>query len=170
MDDEPPYSISIICLTDRSGPHPDLPQEPCGEVFDQDRLIGAITAVLHRHRQDQACISVAIVDDERMAEINQTYLAHSGTTDVISFDLRDADVPCVDGELILSLDTAGREAQLRNHSVEAELMLYAVHGTLHLLGYLDRDPADAKKMHAVEDEILAEMGMGRVYVDSSPAL
>ncbi len=73
--------------------------------------------------------------------------------------------PCQDpdGELVLSIDTAAREARRRDHSTQAELMLYAVHGTLHLLGYEDSQPESAEQMHRTEDAILSELGVGPVY-------
>jgi probable rRNA maturation factor len=49
--------------------------------------------------------------------------------------------------------------------VEAELALYAVHGTLHLLGYDDRRKADAKRMHDMEDEILSSIGWGPIFAE-----
>lgn len=69
----------------------------------------------------------------------------------------------IEGEIVISLDAAAREADSRKHSLEAELSLYAVHGTLHLLGYDDQDEQKAARMHAVEDEVLASVGLGRVY-------
>ncbi len=58
---------------------------------------------------------------------------------------------------------AHREARRRHHSTDAELMLYAVHGTLHLLGYEDSQPESAQQMHRTEDAILSELGVGPVY-------
>jgi len=129
------------------------------------RLRRAIRAVLRRHTVGSARISVALVDDTAMARLNRDHLGHDGPTDVLSFDLRDEGdgTNAIDGEIVLSLDTAGREARKRGHAVEAELALYAVHGTLHLLGYNDRRKADAARMHEMEDEILSSIGFGTVY-------
>ncbi len=69
----------------------------------------------------------------------------------------------VEGEIIVSADTAAREARARGHSFEAELALYAVHGTLHLLGYDDNDQEAADRMHVMEDDILTKLGVGTVY-------
>ncbi|MFH1109938.1 MAG: rRNA maturation RNase YbeY [Planctomycetota bacterium] len=129
----------------------------------------AIRAVLRRHTVVSAHISVALVDDTAMARLNRDHLGHDGPTDVLSFDLRDAinGNSAIDGEIVLSLDTAARQARQRGHTVEAELALYAVHGTLHLLGYDDRRKADAARMHDMEDEILSSVGFGVVYADRS---
>ena len=127
----------------------------------------AIRAVLRRHTVVSARISVALVDDTVMARLNRDHLGHDGPTDVLSFDLRDEGdgTTAIDGEIVLSLDTAGREARKRGHAVEAELALYAVHGTLHLLGYDDRRKADAKRMHDMEDEILSSIGWGPIFAE-----
>jgi probable rRNA maturation factor len=109
----------------------------------------------------RARISVALVNDAAMAQLNWDYLGHNGPTDVLSFDLRDAvdEKTAIDGEIVMSVDMAVKQARKRGHAVEAELALYAVHGTLHLLGYDDRRKADAKRMHAMENEILSSIGM-----------
>ena len=150
MDDDNPYEIDIARL--------------CGHLPSDDApLVAAVRATLHRHDIPSAVLSIALVDDDRMASLNAAHLNHDGPTDVLSFDLRDNDGSPLEGELVLSVDTAAREAQQRGHALEAELMLYAVHGTLHLLGYDDHDEADALRMHTVEDEILTELGAGSVY-------
>lgn len=125
----------------------------------------AIRAALRRHGVERARISVALVNDAAMAQLNRDHLMHNGPTDVLSFDLRDAAYKksVIDGEIVMSVDMAVKQARERGHAVEAELALYAVHGTLHLLGYNDKRKADAVRMHTVEDEILSSIGFGAVY-------
>ena len=134
------------------------------------RLRQAVRAALRRHEVASARISLVLVDDTAMARLNSDHLGHDGPTDVLSFDLRDEanGNTAIDGEIFLSLDMAARVAGQRGHGVEAELALYAVHGTLHLLGYNDRRKADAARMHDMEDEILSSIGVGRVYAESRP--
>lgn len=158
MEDEPAYQI-IITPVD-------------GNPFQHEAVItDAIQTALRRHHAKSATISVALIDDLQMAELNKTHLNHEGPTDVLAFDLRDhvsvggpelADAE-LEGEIVLSIDTALRESQVRGHSLAAELSLYAVHATLHLLGYTDKEATEAEKMHAMEDEILTAAGMGKVY-------
>lgn len=124
----------------------------------------AVQATLRRHGVQQAEVSVVVVDDGEMAQINEQYLGHHGPTDVITFDLRgDGAQDWPEGEVVVSVETARREAAARGHDTAAELMLYAVHGTLHLLGSDDRTRAAARRMHAMEDEILQDLGVGAVY-------
>ena len=126
----------------------------------------AIEATLRRHKVASAQLSVALVDDAGIARLNEIHLGHQRSTDVLAFDLRDdhgagaGQAPSIDGEIVLSVETATRESRKRGHDVVAEMALYAVHGTLHLLGYDDRGEEEAARMHDQEDEILVSLGLG----------
>jgi len=154
MDDEPSYDISVS--------HDDDEPAPTDQI-----LTDAVAAALRRHEARSARIHVALVNDASIAALNERHLHHVGATDVLAFDLNEADAeqtaPAVDGEIVVSVETAAREARERGHDPHAELALYAVHGTLHLLGYDDKDKAQAARMHRLEDEILASIGLGAVY-------
>ena len=156
MDDEPTYEITVTDERDVTTPV-------------AEGLIDAIRAALRRHKAAHARINLAMVDDEAMALLNEKHLQHSGPTDVLTFDLRDDAFGSegaswqVDGQIVVSAETATREAAARGHGEEAELALYAVHGVLHLLGYDDADEAEAARMHELEDEILQSLGFGYVY-------
>lgn len=136
---------------------------------------GYLAAALARVAE-QACIaidslSIVIVDDAAIADLHQRFLNVDGTTDVITFDLSEATAGVdhdpasggVDGELYLCLDEARRRAAEFGHPVADELLLYAVHGLLHLVGYDDHDPEDHRIMHAKEDELLTAIGVGPVF-------
>ena len=128
------------------------------------RLEDAIRLTLRHHQRARCQISLAIVDDAQMAELHQQYLGKRGPTDCLSFDLRDdPDSDVVEGEIVVSSDTARREAGARNVSELAELVLYAVHALLHLLGYEDADPQSADRMHRMENQLLTELGYGPVF-------
>jgi probable rRNA maturation factor len=123
----------------------------------------AIRQALKTHKRRSAMIDVNLVSDRAIARLNREFLQHAGPTDVISLNYGHDNSQLVEGEMYISIDTARREARRRGHRMVAELCLYAIHGTLHLLGYDDRDPADAQRMHAKEDELLKELGLGAVY-------
>jgi len=99
-------------------------------------------------------VVVALVDDDTMAELHERYLGKTGPTDVLSFP---------HGEIVVSADTARREARKRGISPLHELVLYVVHGALHLAGYDDRKKKDENRMRAAERKILAELGYGDVF-------
>ncbi len=157
MEDEPEYQISVTTV----GVSAPVPERALTE---------AAVAALRRHGIATARIHFALVGDARITELNRQHLAHDGPTDVLTFDLRqtesihdERDPPEIDGEVVLSVDTAAREASARGHDTAAELALYAVHGVLHLLGLDDHEEESAARMHAMEDRILSELGYGAVF-------
>ena len=102
-------------------------------------------------------LSVVVVDDERIHGINRDFLDHDYPTDVLAFDLDDPG-PGMDGEIVVSIDHARSEAGGDVELIRAELLLYCVHGLLHLLGYDDHAPAERRAMHLRQRELLLEMG------------
>ena len=111
-------------------------------------------------------ISLAIVNDQQMAQLNMRFAQTHGSTDVLSFDLRDeTDIDCesVDVEIIVNIDQAERQARSRGHEVRLELLLYALHGLLHVIGYDDHTEPQAKRMHEREDELLQEAGFAPIF-------
>jgi probable rRNA maturation factor len=129
------------------------------------RLRTLVKAVCARFEVREAVVSIGIVNDAEMAQFNMRFLQHEGTTDCLSFDLSDGAGP-EDArlfDLIVNAELAAREAARRGHSTDAELALYVTHGLLHNLGFNDTTPAQAKKMHRMEDEILHHLGYGLVY-------
>lgn len=115
-------------------------------------------------------VTVVVVDDGRMAELHERYHGDASTTDVLSFDLRDESGggSAIEGDLVLCADEARRQAQRRGHALRVELLLYGLHGLLHLLGYDDHAPAEARRMHQREDELLTQAGFGAVYGTGAP--
>ncbi len=108
-------------------------------------------------------LSVALVSDDRMTDLQQRYKGATGTTDVLSFDLRDDPADPVEADLVICLDQAAHNAQAYGHDTRLEVLLCAVHGLLHLIGYDDCDPQHAARMHRREDELLTQAGLGPVY-------
>jgi len=98
-------------------------------------------------------LSVVYVDDKEITKMNERYLHHEGPTDVLAFP-----ISTKEGEIIVSAETALRESKEREVESEGELLLYTLHGTLHLLGYDDKDEEESIKMHAVEKQILTQLG------------
>jgi len=107
-------------------------------------------------------IEVAVVGRTRMASLNRAHLGHRGSTDVLSFDLSGGGGPLV-AQIVVCSDAAQREGRRRGHGAQKELLLYVTHGLLHLMGYDDHTTADARRMHAREDELLEAFGVGPVY-------
>ena len=109
-------------------------------------------------------LSVALIGDRRMSDLHRQFMNVSGPTDVLTFPL-DADVRgrVLSGEVIVCVPEARRQARERKVPLERELLLYALHGLLHLCGYDDRTDRDFRTMHRTEDEILTRLGVGPVF-------
>jgi probable rRNA maturation factor len=94
-------------------------------------------------------LSLALVDDARMEDLNRRFAGHAGTTDVLAFPLEDANAPDPEpelGEIVVSTDTAARQAAEMGHAFARELALLALHGLLHLAGRDDAEPAARRDM------------------------
>lgn len=100
-------------------------------------------------------LSIAIVHDEQMSELHERYMGDDSPTDVLTFDLRDdRRSPEIEGEIVVSADTARREAARRKLGADQELLRYVVHGVLHLLGMNDHTAAGRQQMRRAETRIL----------------
>ena len=137
----------------------------CESPATEDRIRAAAAAVLQTSRFAEAAISVAVIDDAQMRRLNRQFLEHDYETDVLSFVLSDGD-EWLEGEIVVSADTARRCAAEAQWSPESELLLYVVHGALHLIGFQDKSLADAATMTAAEAEVLECLGIERSMHDS----
>jgi len=118
----------------------------------------AVAVVLTGESVRSATISVAVVDDPTMRELNRRYLNHDYNTDVLSFLLEESDRQ-LDGEIIVSAETAVMRAEEFAWSAGDELLLYVIHGTLHLTGYNDHSAAERGHMRRKEMQYLKELGL-----------
>ncbi len=137
-----------------------------GAGVDATRIAALVDGVLEREGRSMA-IHVAIVDDEEMRDLHRRFHGIDTPTDVISFGLdEDEDDPTpaedtVHGEIVVSVDTARREAAARGVDPDAELALYVIHGVLHVLGYDDLDDASRATMRDAEARHLEATGLPR---------
>ena len=129
---------------------------------DESRLGEAIELVLRRAGVARAEISVAVVDDPSMHELNRRYLDHDEPTDVLSFVL-EAGSGALEGEIIVSADTAASTAARFGWAAEDELLLYVIPGALHLVGYDDLNAAAKSDMRRQERACLAHFGLTPRY-------
>ena len=105
-------------------------------------------------------LSVLIVDDARISEMNQRYLNHSGPTNVISFAMQEGEYgdvnPHLLGDVIISADTCAREAQEGGISMDSRFDQLLIHGILHIFGYDHiHSEAEADIMEAKSNELIA---------------
>jgi len=112
--------------------------------------------VAEREQVRLAEVDVAVVGEREIAGLSRRFLGRGHPTDVISFDLSEGPPGGITAQIAVCGELAVREAPLRGLTPARELMLYVVHGLLHLMGYDDTTVRGAARMHAREDELLAE--------------
>jgi probable rRNA maturation factor len=134
-----------------------LANEQSAHAVDEEQLLSAARRVLDDSPFKSATISVAVVDDPTIHALNRQFLEHDYPTDVLSFTLEDSGNH-LDGEIILSADTAATAAEEHGTTAAHEQLLYVIHGMLHLVGYDDVAPADAERMRAAEQKYLRAAG------------
>ncbi len=112
-----------------------------------------LLAMIGRPRAE---LSVLLCNDTFIADLNRQYRQKDGPTDVLSFAMDDEQVL---GDVVISLDTARRQADTLGHSLDDELRVLLVHGCLHLLGHDHEAPGDDARMAAEESRCLTGLGL-----------
>ena len=99
-----------------------------------------------------------------MADLHVRFMNIAGPTDVLTFELdHDSRGRVTAGEIVVCVPEARRQARRHGTRVQHELLLYVIHGLLHLVGHDDHDPIEYRRMHAAEDRILRKIGIGPVF-------
>jgi rRNA maturation RNase YbeY len=102
-------------------------------------------------------LSLVLTDDSEIAVLNKEYLNHEGATNVISFPMQEGDFsginPQILGDVVISLDTALKEAEQAEMSMEERLNELLIHGILHLLGYDHEIKEDEDEMEEKSREL-----------------
>ena len=119
---------------------------------------------------EPAEVSVLFVDNDKIHQLNKLYREKDKPTDVLSFplgengiyDINNETGACLLGDVVISIETALKQAKIYDHSLEREIGFLTVHSMLHLLGYdHETTPLEAAKMHEKEEIILEELGITR---------
>jgi probable rRNA maturation factor len=121
---------------------------------DRRQIRGAVRRILKEHAVTRATISVAVVDDATIARLHEQFLHDDSPTDVLSFVFESGD-GYLEGEVIVSAETAAAAAPRFGSSAANELLLYVIHGTLHLVGHDDRTASQRAEMRRQEHAFLA---------------
>ena len=114
----------------------------------------AVQAILREAGIQEAKISLAVVDDAAIVKLHGEFLNDPTPTDVLSFAL-ERSPQVLEGEVVLSADTARANAIHYHCSPQEELLRYVIHGALHLVGYDDTTPRKRAMMRKREQEYLA---------------
>jgi len=114
-----------------------------------------IFETITRFNKTPGFISINIVDDYTLLDINQQFLKHNVLTDIITFDYSEGHV--INGELFLSIDRIKENAKKFKVKLEYELARVLIHGILHLLGFMDSDLKEKEKMTNEENKALENL-------------
>ncbi len=136
----------------------------------EDKIIEVLEEAARVHDvNDMTEVSLMFTDDETIHEMNREYRGIDRPTDVLSFALEEGEEEEIYGgpeenllgDIIISVETAVRQAEEYGHSVEREMSFLALHGMLHLLGYDHMEEEERQEMRAQEKAILESLGITR---------
>jgi probable rRNA maturation factor len=123
------------------------------------RLKDAARAVFEGEGVKACKVTLAFVDNAHIHRLNRQYLSHDEPTDVLTFPYSEPGSRQLEGEVVIGYPVAQENAAERRHDVNLELLLYVIHGALHLCGYDDTDDRSAAIMRRKEREYLAKLGL-----------
>jgi probable rRNA maturation factor len=117
-------------------------------------------------------LSILIVDDAEIGKLNKAFLGRSGPTNVIAFPMQEGPFreinPNLLGDVVISVDTAAREARQASISLESRFDQLLVHGLLHLFGFdHEKTPKQAEAMTMEEEKLLKMLQVGKDYTSRS---
>ena len=144
--------------------------------LEKKLILQVIRRVIKEEGRCAKSLSIVLTDNRHIRDLSREYLGRDTATDVISFPLEDLDwsggkgsrtlndlrgpgpFSALNGEIIASAELARRQAESLSIDPRAELLLYLVHGLLHLMGYDDRTRRAAREMHERTDALLEGVG------------
>ena len=133
--------------------HPDAPK------LGRGRLSALVRSIIENEKKKAESVSVVLVDDAYLLEVNRNFLNHNYRTDVISFDLGEGGE--IEGEIYISVDRARVQARRYKVSTEKEIVRLIVHGILHLTGWEDKTRSEKLRMRKRENAFVEPFFTGR---------
>jgi probable rRNA maturation factor len=127
--------------------------------IDLSRLRKSMKRLLKELKSDNREIDLLFVDDKEIQELNNVYLSRNNPTNVLSFAMTEGEFgninPQILGDIVISVETASREALISHMDLMDELEFLLIHGLLHLLGYNHENTSveNAKEMNGREQEL-----------------
>jgi probable rRNA maturation factor len=117
-----------------------------------------------------ADMTIVLTDDAQLHELNREYLSIDAPTDVLSFPAAESDPETgimYLGDILISIPRATQQAEAAGHSVEAEVQLLVVHGTLHLLGHDHASATEKARMWQAQSEVMSHLGLAHIKVQDT---
>jgi len=133
----------------------------CDRVSLDPQLVSRVEDAIYAGEGSRLSVGLVVVGHDEIRQVNRDALGHDWETDVVAFDLRDADLDEAgpDGEIYVNAEMAAQEAAVRGASAQSELLFYVAHGLLHLLGYDDATPDERSSMHELQRRYLESAGV-----------
>jgi probable rRNA maturation factor len=135
--------------------------------IDKRKMKKCAEVALKALGEKKAELSLLFVDDFYIKRLNRDYRGLNSETDVLAFSMRDGEKHFKDhpilGDVVISTESAKREAKKRKIPIQNEICLYLAHGILHLLGHEDNKASDRKKMKTKEIGLLEAMCGNRIW-------
>lgn len=141
-----------------------LPPPIASELIE--RAAGAVLA----HAAVVGDLTVVLAENKQLHQLNRDYLGVDAPTDVLAFPGGEIDPESGAkylGDILISVPQAESQARAAGHPLQSEIQLLVVHGALHLLGYDHAQPDARSRMWAVQDEILASIGLPEIVIRDS---
>jgi probable rRNA maturation factor len=117
-----------------------------------------------------ADMTIVLTDDAQLHELNREYLGVDAPTDVLSFPASESDpetgTPYL-GDILISIPRAKQQAEAAGHSIEDEVQLLVVHGTLHLLGHDHAEVGEKDRMWQAQAEVMSGLGLSHIKVQDT---
>lgn len=141
-------------------------------IPDDEEIASWVQCVLlDQHQADSSEISIRIVDEDEITELNQAYRNKSGPTNVLSFPFESppglpeetAALPALLGDIIICAPVVAREAIEQDKTGKSHWAHMVVHGTLHLLGFDHQSDQQAVEMESLEQQLLARLNYPNPY-------
>ncbi|MBO4277521.1 MAG: rRNA maturation RNase YbeY [Clostridia bacterium] len=138
--------------------------DPVPKLYEtlMKRVIRA--AVSEKYPKHRFEVNVTVVGDRAIRKLNREHRGIDKATDVLSFPMFEfgtPEVPTLLGDIVISRDTAYRQAKEYGHSPRREFCFLAAHSALHLLGYDHESETEREEMEAKQEEILNKLGITR---------
>jgi probable rRNA maturation factor len=129
--------------------------------FERARFRAQLVALLREIERADGELSVLLCGDAEIAALNARYRRRARPTDVLSFSLLEGEGRAFRGPLlgdvVISVETAARQAREGARTLEDEMLRLSIHGVLHLIGYDHVRAADARRMRALERRLFREL-------------
>jgi probable rRNA maturation factor len=126
-------------------------------LFDQTLFLARAEALLRELGHEESELSISLVGDEEMVELNQRFRHEGKPTDVLSFSLLEGEHAEFHGELlgevVIDVEVAALQARALGHGLDTEMTRLLIHGTLHLLGHDHQREEEARAMEAAEESL-----------------